>query len=289
MKQGRWFIGSIAVVLCSLASLSSAPAYGAERCFRIFDGSLFQGKPDLSRHGLQRAEVVYSIRQLYLNEKSPEKIARLPNKATVETAIRRLGVRDRAPLMIIDVEHWPNVGDEAEVTESVDKYVTLLDWVKGAAGGTPVGYYGISPLRDYWRAIGLPPGSYRKWQAENDRFARLNAAVDVLAPSLYTFYDNVEGWKKYAVENVREARRIAPGKPVYPFIWPQYHNSNKKLDGQYLSAEYWSQQLKTLERVADGAVIWSGPERWRADAPWWLATLEFIETSSKACKPGSEG
>lgn len=289
MKQGRWLIGAIAVVLGSLAGSPLAPAYGAERCFRIFDATVFQAKPDLSRYGVQRAEVVYSIRQLYLNEKSPEKIAQLPNRATVETAIGRLGIRNRAPLMIVDVEHWPNVGGQAEVAESVDKYVTLLDWIKGAANGTPVGYYGISPLRDYWRAIGVPSSGYAHWQAENDRFAKLSAAVDVLAPSLYTFYDDIEGWKRYALANVREARRIAPGKPVYPFIWPQYHNSNRKLDGQYLSAEFWAEQLKTLESVADGVVIWSGsPERWRVDAPWWQATLDFIESSSRACEPDSK-
>lgn len=286
MKQGRWLIWSIAV-LCGLAALPSAPAYARERCFRIFDATVFRAKPDLSRHGVQRVEMVYGVRQLYLNETSPEKLARLPNRATVETTIKRLGVRDRAPLMIVDIEHWPNVG--AEVGESVEKYVTLLDWIKGAAGGTPVGYYGVPPLRDYWRAIGMPVTGYQQWQVENDHFATLSAAVDVLAPSLYTFYDDVDGWKRYAIANVREAQRLAPGKPVYPFIWPQYHNSNRKLGGQYLPAEFWAQQLKTLAGIADGVVIWSGsPELWRPDAPWWQATLDFIASSDRACQPNSK-
>lgn len=286
MKQGRWLIESL-VVLGSLSGLLSAPVHASDRCFKIFEATYFPGKPDLSSYGIQRAEVVYAIRQLYLNQQSPAALAGLPKRATVETTIARLGVRNRAPLMIVDVEHWPNVG--AQVSKSVDNYVTLLQWIQGAAGGTPVGYYGVPPLRDYWRAIDASSAGYQQWQLENDQFARLSAAVDVMTPSLYTFYDDVEGWNRYALANVREARRIAPGKPVYPFIWPQYHNSNRKLDGQYLSADYWTTELQTLEGVADGVVIWSGStERWRTEAPWWQATLRFIESSKKVCKPASK-
>jgi hypothetical protein len=56
---------------------------------------------------------------------------------------------------------------------------------------------------------------------------------------LYTFYADRQGWVAYAIAQISEARRKAKGKPVYAFIWPQYHESNQLLGGQFLDADYW--------------------------------------------------
>jgi len=226
--------------------------------------------------------VIYTT-QHYWPQRRP--LEQLPQQQVVESTVRRRVAVDKSPpLLIIDLEHWPNVGNDAVVSDSVSKYVTLAQWTRNSAGGSAVGYYGVPPLRDYWRAIKEPGSShYREWQAENDRFADLVAAVDVLAPSLYTFYDDVEGWQRYAAANIRESRRLAGGKPVYPFIWPQYHDSNRQLGGQYLPATFWLQQLQTLAASADGAIIWAGPGWWDERSSWWIATRSFIESSPRAC------
>lgn len=280
-----------AIVGCVLLSLASLPVANAAtgQCFQIFDATVHPNKPDLTPHGIRPAYVVYGIRQLWQQNRTPEALAELPPQANVEAVVSQ-AVSGGAPLIVIDVEHWPNVGTDDIVAETLRKYLQLGDWSRTSAAGVPVSYYGLSPLRDYWRAIKQPEtAEYRLWQAENDRLQPLAVHMDALTPSLYTFYDDVEGWKRYAAANVREARRLAPEKPLYPFIWPQYHNSNAQLSGQYLSYAYWTQELRTLEQITDGVVIWNGsPAAWDPNAAWWQATLDFIATSERACRPESE-
>lgn len=274
----------VAIIMLSVwSAIGMMPAQAGENgCFRIFDATGFKLKPDLKRFGIETAAVIYTPQHYWPD---PAKRQQLPDRSLVELTVRRRVARDRGPpLLIMDLEHWPNVGSDEVVAATVSKYIALVEWTKASAGHSAVGYYGVPPLRDYWRAIKGPQSTeFRAWQAENDRFAELAKAVDVLMPSLYTFYDDVEGWKRYAAANIREARRLAGDKPVYPFIWPQYHDSNATLGGQPVPATVWLEQLQTLAKLADGAIIWSGPGWWDDKAPWWLATQAFIAESRGAC------
>jgi hypothetical protein len=149
----------------------------------------------------------------------------------------------------------------------------------------PIGYYGVPPIRDYWRALD-PPNSqpYRAWQSANDQLQPLANAVDALFPSLYTFYDDQDGWTQYAIANLSEARRLARGKPVYAFIWPQFHNSNPVLGLKLIPGEFWALQLQTIAQHADGVVIWGGWQvLWDENAEWWQATRQFLRTRPATC------
>lgn len=273
-------------VLCLWSAIASAPAVAGEAgCFRIFDATGFKLKPDLKQYGIETASVIY-VHLHYWPD--PTRRQELPERSLVELTVKRLVARDRGPpLLITDLEHWPNKGSDTLVAESVRKYIELAEWTKASAGSSAVGYYGVPPLRDYWRSLSGPTSKeYRAWQAENDRFQALVDAVDVLTPSLYTFYEDEAGWERSTVENIREARRLAPGKPVYPFIWPQYHESNRKLRGQYLPASYWLRQLQILEANVEGVILWHPPgKHWNGMAEWWRATRAFIESSSRVCRP----
>ena len=141
------------------------------------------------------------------------------------------------------------------------------------------------PQRAYWQAI-QPENSpaHRRWQRENDAVRSIAEYVDIIFPSLYTFYSKEDDWVRYAVANLREARRIAPGKPVYCFLWPQFHDSTRRAY-ELLPAEYWKRQLGTCQGLADGIVIWGGVGEagrmngwlsWDDNAPWWKATVEFV-------------
>src|SRR5262249_4133499 len=103
-------------------------------------------------------------------------------------------------------------------------------------------------------------------------------------PSLYTYYPDQAGWVAYAKANLSEARRLAPGKPVYCFLWPQYHDSST-LAYQFLPVDYWKLQLQTCRQYADGIVIlgcvgkdgkMNGWLTWDDNAPWWQATIQFV-------------
>src|SRR5262249_10278668 len=131
------------------------------------------------------------------------------------------------------------------------------------------------------------PGNaeYQAWQRDNDRLDEVAAHLDGLYPSLYTYYPDRQGWVTFAVAQLAEAKRKAHGKPVYAFLWPQYHDSNATLKGRYLEPDYWELQLNTVAQHADGAVIWGGwgkdgPESWDEEAPWWQVTKRFMKQIS---------
>jgi hypothetical protein len=67
---------------------------------------------------------------------------------------------------------------------------------------------------------------FKAWQA-NDAVAPIAAQADVLFPSIYTFYPDENGWQTYAIAQIKEARRIGPGKPVYVFLWPQFEDATQ--------------------------------------------------------------
>jgi hypothetical protein len=139
-----------------------------------------------------------------------------------------------------------------------------------------VGYYGTVPTRNYWAPVKKDAGALATWRGDNNRLAPLAQAVDTVYPSLYTFYDDVPGWTTYALANIEEARQY--GKPVYPFLWPQYHQSRKPIAG-----DFWRLQLDTVFKNADGLVIWTparGGAKWNPDTPWWHHTVDFLKSTA---------
>ena len=276
-----------AAVLASWLAFA-APAANAQprppaSNFVVFDSTLYSNKPDLSAYGIRPVTLVGSG-TFDPNWKQQPDVP--PSVAQVQAAAAA-AVRKGNPV-VLDIEHWPLAGAPSLVQDSLGKYLLVLERFRAAAPTLSVGYYGAPPLRDYWRAIKDPASpEYKAWMQENDGGRPLADAVDVLFPSLYTFYPDQAGWKKYAIAQIAEARRIGKGKPVYVFLWPQYHDSNRQIGGTYLPPDFWSLQLNTAREHADGIVIWGGwgtdnrPAQWDDKAPWWERTQAFMQTVRK--------
>ena len=182
-------------------------------------------------------------------------------------------------LLCLDIECWPVNGSDREARASITKFEEVADIFHRARPDLKLGSYGVPPIRDYWNAIKPGSAGYKIWLAHNRRLAGLARHVDVIFPSLYTFYDDVPGWQQYAHANIQQARQY--GKPVYPFIWPQFHNSNKTLAYHWLPGAFWRAELDTIYQHADGVVIWgwSGffPKGWHKKHPAWVdATRNFL-------------
>ena len=245
--------------------------------FIVFDGTLHSNKPDLSVFGIMPITIEYNFAPI--NQTNG-----LPFVETVQAMARE--AQQKGDVVVLDIESWPLTGPANLVRDSLTKYITVLKWFQEAAPGLSVGYYGAPPIRDYWRAIKNASSQERQsWMAENDQLRSLASAVDIFYPSLYTFYPDQVGWKKYAIAQIVEARRYAGGKPVYVFLWPQYHDSNNTLGGTYLPTDYWLFELETARQYADGIVIWGGWDLklnkrmiWDDSAPWWGRTKEFLAT-----------
>jgi hypothetical protein len=256
-----------------------AQSFANQRPFTVFDGTLYASKPDLSAYGIRPISIAYTGQ---FGKDWYKDADALPDKNIVEKVA--LDAQAKNSPVVIDIEHWPLQGSPNEVRASLSKYMTVLRWFKEAAPGLAVGFYGAPPIRDYWKSLKSPMS--KEWAAfarENDQLRPLADSVDILFPSLYTFYTDRGGWVRYAYAQIAEARRNSNGKAVYVFLWPQYHDSNPALAWAHLPPDYWRLQLQMAKQYADGIVIWGGwgrdnrPAKWDENAPWWKVTKEFLK------------
>ena len=202
---------------------------------------------------------------------------------------------------VIDIEHWPidiRHDDPAAVAETMAKFVQLIDWAKSERPDVQLGFYMMGPMREYTLPVNIDnlreylvdhpefdaDGArmaaymveYAEWQAANDFLRPLIERVDFVVPSLYTFYNAPDDWVAYAEANIAEARRY--GKPVVPFIWPLYHNSNQDYGGQQIGPDFWRLQLDTIRELCDSVVVWGGTNMVVTGSEgWYQATTLFIQ------------
>jgi hypothetical protein len=249
------------------------PTPAPQAKFMVFDATLYKAKPDLSQFGMTPLSVEYP--DVLWPGKSPN-LQNVPDATVVEKLAA--AASQSTGITVLDIEQWSVVGDPVTVAQSVGQYQETLQMFQQDAPSTKFGYYAIAPIRDYWDVMAGPQSAgYLAWQQENDAVAPIAQQADALFPSLYTFYTDQAGWKKYAIANIAEARRIAPGKPVYVFLWPQYDASTGAQGGEYLPDAYWKMELETAKQYADGVVIWGGwTETWDDNASWWLDTQQFM-------------
>ena len=272
-----WFLFTV------LTALAQAPPI--ERPFVVFDTMDYFHKPDSTVYGIRPLTLIYP--EHFGPDWYKQVDGRLPELEAVQAVARDVQHRGQR-LAVLDIEHWPLTGSPDSVRYNLTKYMTVLEWFRAAAPGMLIGYYGPPPIIDYGRALRLIPDPlYQSWMAENDQIRPLADAVDVFFPSIYTFSPDRAKWKKYAIAQIAEARRLGNGKPVYVFLWPQYHESATpaSLVHTYLPAEYWLLQLQTARDYADGIVLWGNASEWVNNAPWWNATIEFMKNGAKPSSP----
>jgi Hyaluronidase len=277
-KLSRIFRSTVAAVLISFSFLVPEAQADPGKCLRVFDATAYVGKPDLASRGIEMANVFEPDR--WWPQRGPDD---LPDQSASQEWIRR--IRMRQGLLVLDLERWWLRGSDAVVSEAMRRYMTVADWIRAAGYSDPMGYYGVIPTYNPASALQSADSSSRAaWRKENDRVQPLADRVDMLFPSLYTSDEDVGKWERLAVATLQEARRLARGKPVYPFLWPQYEGTNTPLSLKYLPKSQWARELEVIGNNASGVVIWggiapaagSGSPPWDESAPWWQATVEFM-------------
>jgi hypothetical protein len=271
--------GVIAALCLFIGIAPLARSYA--QCAEVFDSTAYKNKPNMQMYGIKQALTINPLRWWAPGESLDKLTA---SKGPEHWATSSWS----GDVVVLDLERWPTIGDPVIVSATLQRLSDLVKRLKAVGISKPIGYYGMLPNRDYWRAIKAKSTTeYSAWQRENDLLRSLAVEIDSLFPSLYTFYDDVLGWKAYAIANLSEARRLSMGKPVYAFLWPEYHDSNKSLRGQFIPGSYWAIELETAAQYADGIVIWggwdNGPRSWDENAAWWTATKAFMAKQSKNC------
>ncbi|MBW4538621.1 MAG: hypothetical protein KME43_05675 [Myxacorys chilensis ATA2-1-KO14] len=270
-RQFLTLLGGTALLPSACQKVESLPVRRAAS-FTIFDGLIYDQKPDV---GLTPMRIDGS--GFWKNNDRSQ-----PNREACQKTAR--DAAEKFSHFAIDIEHWKTNIDKdpkAEVQESVDKLVQVIQWMREAAPSLKLSVYSIPPIRDYWTPVRNLPGGRPSWRAANQFLKPIADASDFLTPSLYTFYEDVPGWVTYASANIEEAQQF--GKPVYPFLWCRYHNSNRERRNQFVEGDYWRTQLQTVrDRGANGLVLWdwAGHDNPRTNIldtkqAWWQETAKF--------------
>lgn len=98
----------------------------------------------------------------------------LPSELAVQDVARKANTQDH--LIVLDIEHWRMIGTPELVEESLNKYLTVLEWFRKDA--LPIGYYGLPVGRDYWRGVkDVSSPEHREWM--HDQIRPLAMAVDI--------------------------------------------------------------------------------------------------------------
>jgi hypothetical protein len=277
-KGGRR-LGFSALTLLTLAGCSAHcqvtvdPPAGPQAKFVVFDATSYKAKPDLTEFGLTPITVAYP--ESIWPGKSAD-VQKIPAGAVVQKIAA--GASQSTGIAVVDIEQWPLVGDPATVAQSIGKYQQTLQMFHQDAPSLQVGYYVTASIRNYGDVMAGPQSAkFLAWQQENDAVVPITQQADALFLSLHTFYTDQVGWQNYAIANIAEARRIAPGKPVYVFLGPQYDDGTGTQNGEYLPDAYWKMELETAKQYADGIVIRGGwTQTWDDNASWWLDTQQFM-------------
>jgi hypothetical protein len=263
MPFKRFFIAAGALIGFAAAMSASA----ADKSFLVFDGLLYKGKPNLGAVGMTP---IAGINSPASANPSPHVVEDEAVRATFKT----LG--NDAGLVYLDYELWPTYqAPPAEVSKNIEMLSKVVDIAREAAPHAKFGYYGLLPCREYWGVVNNDPAKFKAWEACNAQLDQLAKRVDVIFPSVYTFYNDQNAWDKFATAQLQAARRY--GKPVYAFLWPEFHPSNAALKGKNVPAAFWRHELEFCKAHADGIVIWGGwQEPWDEQAAWWLETKAFL-------------
>jgi hypothetical protein len=243
----------IVPVLCSTLLI----AQESSKSFPVYDNMFYRGKPATERYGLIPSNIVYE-NKIWPN---PREVGKLPSQDAFQALVRKLNANPGPLVLDIESVSLRTAPDMARHNASV--LATLADWAHEAAPGKIIGYYGTNTLTD------IPRENFAAAQG-------LARHVDAFFPPLYTFDDDRSRWEKRAKTSLAQCRELDPRKPVYFYLWPQYHQGTPKAL-RYVDAKYWKFQLETALRYGDGIVIWSrSRDEWDPRSGWWDVTRQFV-------------
>jgi hypothetical protein len=266
-----WSRGGATVVIAIIAALALGQTACAatlgeggltqRRALAVFDNTAYPNV-DLEAFGLVRSAVVYETTA----QASAIASGRLPDQVPFERSVR---ARATVPgPVVLDYEDLYLTGPPTAVAWHLRVLTALARWAHHAAARSAIGFYG---LLDHTAPAYIS-------------LARQLAPLeDAFFPSMYTFDDNRAKWRLRLEHDVALAHRIDSGTPVYPYLWPQYHQGTPRA-GQFINGGYWAFQLATVANLADGFVVWSQEVANESDG-WVSATQRFMRSLSPS--PGA--
>ncbi len=284
MNQLKTFLKiTLLFIFMGLFPVSSSAA-GAD--FKIFDGTAgYQNGPSFINPKIKRLVVAYessllSPKQKSINGVSSQDDLSIKDENRIRALAKTWKIKN-IDLVCLDIERWPITGSDEKVLGTVNKFKKVLGWIKDEAPNVKLGIYGFPPTLDFPHSLKDPTSqSYKDWEVENKRMDPVAQMVDVIFPSLYSITTDSEKWKKSSITRLKESAKY--GKPVYPYIWPRYHELVKKLSHTYVPKTYWEMELQTVKEYADGVIIWDAVKKGQpfdAQIDWWQSVKNILNVS----------
>lgn len=187
-------------------------------------------------------------------------------------------------LVTMDLETWPYY-PASKLTNTINRFLTALTYFKNVNTSSVVGFYGVPPKQAYQWSLIDPvnnPSGYYNWKLISDSLARVAKSVDVFQPSFYTYDADTASWRKMVDTTIAAIKRYSTTKPVYAYIWPQYHGGSGGGDSslKFIDTAIWKYELRTLYDRTDGCIIWTSNKdennkviSWDPNMMWWQAEM----------------
>jgi hypothetical protein len=280
MKYSRPIQTILFFIILFLTFSFTNPAIGKE--FKTFDGTGGY-LSDLSKNNpkIIKLPIIDEI-SLFSNKTNTTKdgsTASYELTAEDEIRIRTLAKSWKSPTLVcLDIERWPANGNKDDVNQTINNFKNVIGWIRQEAPNIQIGIYGIPPIRDINGALEQHDSiSFKAWQSKNDLLIPLANLVDVIFPSLYTLTSDPKKWQLFAKSNIEQARRY--GKPVYPFIWPRFHDSMHGIARTFIPNSFMKMEIDTVNQLADGIVIWdySNKQPWEELNTWNKSTSTLLK------------
>lgn len=155
--------------------------------------------------------------------------------------------------------------DSPEFNKMLNEFIKALKIAKRLRPNIKWGYYGI-PIQNYWHRND-------NWRNRSRELLPLFKESDIIFPSVYDFYeDSVRSRAQdaeYVNDNIVLGLEIGArvNKPVMPFVWHRYHNSNKKKGFSLIPADEFKDHVDAalkanFQNKRINTIIWWGADRW---------------------------
>lgn len=159
-------------------------------------------------------------------------------------------------ILTLNIEHWP-VGENAsaeEISSSTSKLIEIIDAAKEVLPEVQIGLYSTFPYGHYWNISRGKDGAVEKFLAHNEMASEIANHIDIIFPSLYSYYNEFEEWRDYA--NILIDYSQSFGKPVIPFINPKFHPYNKELAWKAIPEELFVKQMNFVSTKVEAVQVW---------------------------------
>ncbi|MEV5880880.1 hypothetical protein AB0L75_43270 [Streptomyces sp. NPDC052101] len=274
----RFFIAVIGMVLLTAcqhgASAAPSPTSSqstqavASHQFTVYD-TTFYAHLDLAQYGALKADIIYEGRVAALSGQPvrhpngrPTTELVLPPKDSYQKLVRQ-HLANPGPL-VLDYETLYLTGTPEVAKRRFQKLSTLLTWTREVAPHKQIGF---------WDLLG---NTSRRYYPLGRTLA---AHEDVFFPSLYTSpTDSKASWQHRLDQALAEAKQIAPGKPVYPYLWPQYQGL--RAGQHYMPSQLWSYELQACSKATKAVVLWGGGPHDTSNTAWLEALKRFLAHGS---------